>query len=78
MAGRARYSGSGFSAFFRIATKACEIILGQRYRVKYEKSMDEYVCDRSFVMEHALGWKKVRLHCRYAVLCSGRGLSGTE
>lgn len=47
-----------FSAFFGIATKACEIILGQRYRVKYEKSMDEYVCDRSFVMEHALGWKK--------------------
>ncbi len=38
--------------------KACEIILGQRYRVKYENSMDEYMCDRSFVMKNALGWKK--------------------
>lgn len=46
------------SGFLGMSTKACEIILGQRYRVKYEKSMDEYVCDRSFVMKNALGWKK--------------------
>lgn len=46
------------SGFFGMSTKACEIILGQRYRVKYEKSMDEYLCDRSFVMKNALGWKK--------------------
>ena len=46
------------SAFLGISTKASEILLGQRFRVKYEKSMDEYVCDRSFVMEHAIGWKK--------------------
>lgn len=46
------------SAFFGISTKACEIIIGQRYREKYKKSMDEYVCDRSFVMKNAFGWKK--------------------
>ena len=39
------------SALLGMSTKACEIILGQRYRVKYENSMDEYMCDRSFVME---------------------------
>ncbi|MDD6287215.1 MAG: amino acid carrier protein [Acidaminococcus fermentans] len=41
-----------------MSTKACEIILGQRFRVKYSKSMDEYMCDRSFVMKNALGWKR--------------------
>lgn len=46
-----------FSAFFGMSTKACEIILGQRYRVKYKNSIDEYVCDRSFVMKNAMGWK---------------------
>jgi AGCS family alanine or glycine:cation symporter len=47
-----------FSAFFGMSIKACEIIIGQRYRQKYEKSMDEYVCDRSFVMKNAFGWNK--------------------
>lgn len=46
------------SAFFGMSTKACEIIIGQRYREHYQKSMDEYVCDRSFVMKNAFGWKK--------------------
>lgn len=46
------------SGLLGMSTKACEIILGQRYRVKYEKSMDEYMCDRSFVMKNAFGWKK--------------------
>lgn len=46
------------SGLLGMSTKACEIILGQRYRVKFEKSMDEYVCDRSFVMKNAFGWKK--------------------
>lgn len=46
------------SGLLGMSTKACEIILGQRYREKYEKSMDEYVCDRSFVMKNAFGWKK--------------------
>ena len=46
------------SGFLGMSTKACEIILGQRFRVKYSKSMDEYMCDRSFVMKNALGWKK--------------------
>lgn len=46
------------SGLLGMSTKACEIILGQRYRVKYSKSMDEYMCDRSFVMKNALGWKK--------------------
>ena len=41
-----------------MSTKACEIILGQRFRVKYSESMDEYMCDRSFVMRNALGWRK--------------------
>ena len=43
------------SAFFGMSTKACEIILGQRYREHYKNSMDEYVCDRSFVMKNAFG-----------------------
>lgn len=46
------------SALLGMSTKACEIILGQRYRVKYKNSMDEYMCDRSFVMKNPLGWKK--------------------
>ncbi len=46
------------SGLLGISTKACEIILGQRYRVKFDKSKDEYICDRSFVMKNALGWKK--------------------
>ena len=46
------------SGFLGMSTKACEIILGQRFRVKYSKSMDEYMCDRSFVMKNALAGKK--------------------
>lgn len=46
------------SALLGMSTKACEIILGQRYRVKYEKSMDEYLCDRSFVLKNGFGFKK--------------------
>ena len=46
------------SGLFGMSTKACEIILGQRFRVKYSESMDEYMCDRSFVMKNALGWEK--------------------
>ena len=46
------------SALLGMSTKACEIILGQRYRVKYKNSMDEYMCDRSFVMKNARGCKK--------------------
>lgn len=40
---------------FGVSTKACEILMGQRYRVKYEKSIDEYVSDRSFVFEGTTG-----------------------
>ena len=36
-----------------MSTKACEIILGQRFRVKYSESMDEYMCDRSFEIGRA-------------------------
>ncbi len=46
-----------FSAFFGISTKAAEAILGQRYRERYKESIDEYVCDRSFVMKNSMGWK---------------------
>ena len=46
------------SAFFGMSTKACEIIIGQRYREHYKKSMNEFVCDRSFVLKNAFGWKK--------------------
>ena len=45
------------SGLFGMSTKAAEIILGQRYRVKYNESADEYICDRSFVMKNAMGWK---------------------
>lgn len=47
-----------FSAFFGMSTKACEIIIGQRYREHYKNSMDEYVCDRSFVLKNAFGWRR--------------------
>lgn len=47
-----------FSAFLGMSTKACEIIIGQRYREHYKNSMDEYVCDRSFVLKNAFGWKR--------------------
>ena len=46
------------SAFFGMSTKACEIIIGQRYREHYRDSMDEFVCDRSFVLKNAFGWKR--------------------
>ncbi len=46
------------SGLLGMSTKACEIILGQRFRVKYSRSMDEYMCDRSFVMKNALGWSR--------------------
>ena len=45
------------SAFFGISTKACEIIIGQRYREHYKESMNEFICDRSFVLKNAFGWK---------------------
>ena len=61
------------SALLGMSTKACEIILGQRYRVKYENSMDEYMCDRSFVMKNALGWKKGHLFLQSAVLYLDHG-----
>jgi AGCS family alanine or glycine:cation symporter len=59
------------SGLLGMSTKACEIILGQRYRVKYENSMDEYVCDRSFVMKNAFGWKKGAFVL--AIFCFGFG-----
>lgn len=59
------------SGLLGMSTKACEIILGQRYRVKYEKSMDEYLCDRSFVMKNALGWKKGSIVLAFFVFIFG-------
>lgn len=59
------------SGLLGMSTKACEIILGQRYRVKYEKSMDEYLCDRSFVMKNALGWKKSSIVLAFFVFIFG-------
>lgn len=60
-----------FSGLFGMSTKACEIILGQRYRTKYSKSMDEYMCDRSFVMKNALGWKKGAVILAFACFLLG-------
>lgn len=59
------------SGLLGMSTKACEIILGQRYRVKYEKSIDEYICDRSFVMKNALGWKKSSIVLAFFVFIFG-------
>lgn len=39
-----------------MSTKAAEIILGQRYRVRY-KSSNEFMCERAFVVRDAMGWK---------------------
>ncbi|MGI5840575.1 MAG: alanine/glycine:cation symporter family protein, partial [bacterium] len=43
------------TAMVGMSTKAAEIILGQRYRVKFE-SIDEYLCGRNYVMKNAMGW----------------------
>jgi AGCS family alanine or glycine:cation symporter len=44
------------TAMVGMATKAGEIILGQRYRVKFD-TLDEYLAGRNYVMKNALGWK---------------------
>jgi len=55
------YGGPGalfwmwMTALVGMATKAAEIILGQRYRVKFE-SIDEYLCGRNYVLKNAMGW----------------------
>ena len=59
------------SGLLGMSTKACEIIIGQRYRVKYDKSMDEYLCDRSFVMKNAFGWKKGSIVLAFLVFLFG-------
>ncbi len=43
------------TALVGASTKMAEIILGQRYRVKFE-SMDEYLCGRNYVLKNGLGW----------------------
>jgi len=43
------------TALLGASLKAAEIILGQRYRVKFE-SMDEYLCGRNYVLKNGLGW----------------------
>jgi len=48
------------TALVGMATKAAEIILGQRYRVKFE-SIDEYLCGRNYVMKNAMGWHGLAL-----------------
>ncbi len=45
------------SGVIGMSTKAAEIIIGQRWRVKYTKTQDEYMCNRDFAMARALGWK---------------------
>ncbi len=59
------------SGLLGMSTKACEIILGQRYRVKYDQSKDEYLCDRSFVMKNALGLKKLSVALAVLVFMFG-------
>jgi len=43
------------TALVGMSTKAAEIILGQRYRVKFE-SIDEYLCGRNYVLKNAMSW----------------------
>lgn len=43
------------TAMLGASIKSAEIILGQRYRVKFE-SMDEYLCGRNYVLKNGLGW----------------------
>ncbi len=37
------------------STKMAEIILGQRYRVRFE-TLNEYLCGRNYVFKNGLGW----------------------
>ncbi len=46
------------TGFLGCSMKAVEIFVGQRYRVKF-KNVDEYVCDRSFAVRNAFGWRIV-------------------
>jgi AGCS family alanine or glycine:cation symporter len=48
------------TALVGMSTKAAEIILGQRYRVKFE-SIDEYLCGRNYVLKNAMGWHGLAL-----------------
>ena len=43
------------TALVGASTKMAEIILGQRYRVKFD-SMNEYLCGRNYVLKNGLGW----------------------
>lgn len=43
------------TALVGASTKMAEIILGQRYRVKFE-SINEYLCGRNYVLKNGLGW----------------------
>lgn len=56
------------SGILGMSTKAAEIIIGQRYRVKFSKSRDEYMCNRDFVLDHALGWRKLAIFSAVSVL----------
>ncbi|MGI5838924.1 MAG: alanine/glycine:cation symporter family protein [bacterium] len=57
------------TAFLGASTKAAEIILGQRYRVKFE-TIDEYICGRQYVMKNALGWGKLASALCWTVIIS--------
>ena len=46
------------TAIVGMSTKAAEIMLGQRYRVKFE-TMDEYLCGRNYVLKNGLGWNRL-------------------
>ena len=45
------------SGILGMSTKAAEIIIGQRYRTKFQSMGDEYMCNRNFAMHIALGWR---------------------
>jgi len=46
------------TAMVGMSTKAAEIMLVQRYRVKFE-TMDKYLCGRNYVLKNGLGWTKL-------------------
>ena len=59
------------SGLLGMSTKACEIILGQRYRVKYSESMDELHVRPLLRHEECPGLEKRRCGVGSRLLCAG-------
>ena len=61
------------SAFFGMSTKACEIIIGQRYREHYKKSMKNMSATAPLSLKMPSAGKRARSCWRSSASCSAPG-----